>query len=76
MSFNLAISNDYGRDYFVKSTDLGFLQSLMIRLSVPFFLPLLFKSLFVGSMLPANMANRTKDTTGVINCASSSVLKL
>jgi hypothetical protein len=36
MSLNLAMSEDYGREYFVKSKDLSFLEKLMLKLSVPF----------------------------------------
>ena len=75
MSMNLACSNDYSRDYFVKGSDLTSLQIMLIRLSVPFYLPFLVLSAFYGSMTELNMMTRKKDITGVMNCASSSVLE-
>lgn len=45
MSFNLAVSADYSRDYFVKSKDLSFVSRVMLKLSVPFMLPILLINL-------------------------------
>jgi hypothetical protein len=59
----------------VKGSNASALQILITRLAVPFYLPLLMLSAFVGSMIPLNMATKTKNITGEMNCASSSVLK-
>ena len=75
MSLNLACSNDYGREYFVKGSDVSPLWTLIVRLSVPFYIPVMILQGFVGAMVPKNMATKNKNITGEINCASSSVLK-
>ena len=75
MSLNLACSNDYGREYFVKGSDVSPFWTFIVRLSVPFYIPVMILQGFVGAMVPKNMATKTKNITGEINCASSSVLK-
>ena len=52
------------------------MSKIICRLAVPFYLPLLVMSAFVGGMVSLNMATKTKNITGEMNCASSSVLKL
>ena len=46
-----------------------------MRLSVPFYIPVMILQAFVGAMVPKNMATKNKNITGEINCASSSVPK-
>ena len=41
MLFNLALSEEYGRDYFVKGKDMTLFEQVAIKLMVPLQIPLL-----------------------------------
>lgn len=76
MSFNLAMSEDYGREYFVKSKDLSFMQRLMLKLSVPFQLPILAVNLMkaMKSIKPNLISNNKHKICGEKNCVASEEL--
>jgi NRPS condensation-like uncharacterized protein len=72
--FNLALSKEFDRSFFVKSTDLKLWQRIFVRCCVPF---QIFK---VGYQLACTLAtkvggnivtNNKKKMTGQINCKSS-----
>lgn len=74
MSLSLAMSQEYDRSYFVKSTDLTWLQVLMLRLAVPFQIPFILASV-LGLGRDNNAVTKNKaNMSGIVNCMSSNEL--
>lgn len=76
MSFNLAMSEDYGREYFVKSKDLSFIQRLLLKLSIPLQLPVLALNIYKSmKKIDLNMITKNKHKIcGLKNCVASEEL--
>jgi len=75
MSMLLAMSGEYDRSYFVKSTDASLAQRVLVRLSTPFMIPkLLLSSVFTRK--DNNMMTQQKTKfTGQVNCWTSEQLE-
>lgn len=76
--FNLAISKEFDRSYFVKSVDLKLHQRIMVRAMVPLSLMIVAKNLLLtlSKPLKKNMVTKNKkNMTGVTNAISSGELE-
>jgi NRPS condensation-like uncharacterized protein len=70
VSLTLAGSIEYDRNYFVKSQDASFLQRLLIRSLVPFYIPSMLISVFSSADTNSLMKNK-QNLSGNINLSSS-----
>lgn len=73
----LALSEEYGRDYFVRAKEPSFLQVCLIKIMAPFYFPLVLFDIF---SLKGDKNFITKDKparmTGEINCKATCELSL
>ena len=71
MALTAASSDEYGRDYFVKSKDATLLQRMFIRLSILYYIPLLMLDTVFSPRDKNAMTSGKRNMTGQVNCTSS-----
>jgi len=76
MCMTLALSEEYDKSYFIKAEDASWLESIGIRLMIPFYLPKIMMQTFFD-WADTNILMRNKDRlTGVMNVSSSGSIPL
>lgn len=68
----LGLSEEYGRQYFIKTPEPSFLQVMFIRLMAPFYLPLMVtKHLFLKPDQNFITRGKQKRMNGLLNCRAT-----
>ena len=75
MCMVLSLSDDYGRDYFVKSSDAKWYEVIFVKLMAIFTLPKIMMESLLAKQ-DANYISKGKKLSGVTNVASSNVIDL
>jgi len=62
---------DYSRDHFIKVKDVTLLQQLLLKISAPFYVPLLLIDTMFSGRDKNIMTKNKKNLTGLVNCSSN-----
>ena len=73
MTLPLALSDEFDRSYFVRSTDLSLLSQILLRLSMPLYIPSIVASTFLAKHDFNFFTNKKYENnlTGELNVSSS-----
>ena len=72
--FTLALSKEYDRSYFIKSSDVSLLEQLALKLMVPFYLPLVFINQLFQAADRNFLTVKKGQLSGQMNAVASSTL--